>query len=147
MGKPAHAKRPFRRPAPKRRPHQSPYELGQYALLMPFDELRAQLASCITQLRQHIEDQPDLDQAYAEATQLREQLQAASDEAATLRAITVRRIQEAGNLSVAAVGQRIGLTKARAQDMLEKAARNERDGDAATHTRTAAPKQVGNSSR
>ena len=92
---------------------------------MPFDELRAQLASCITQLRQHIEDQPDPDQAYTEASQLREQLQAASDEAATLRAITVRRIQEAGNLSVAAVGQRIGLTKARAQDMLEKAARNQ----------------------
>ena len=104
---------------------------------MPFDELRAQLASCITQLRQHIEDQRDPDQAYAEATQLREQLQAASDEAATLRAITVRRIQEAGNLSVAAVGQRIGLTKARAQDMLEKAARNQQGGTAATHPQTA----------
>jgi fructoselysine-6-P-deglycase FrlB-like protein len=127
-------KRPFRRLGPSAG-HASPScELGQYALPMPFDELRAQLDSCITQLRQHIEDQADPDQAYAEATQLREQLQAASDEAATLRAITVRRIQEAGNLSVAAVGQRIGLTKARAQDMLEKAARNQQSGTATTRT-------------
>jgi GntR family transcriptional regulator len=88
---------------------------------MPFDELRAQLAMWITWLRQHIEDQPDPDTAYAQATQVREQLQAASEEAAMLRAITVRRIQEAGNLSVAGVGQHIGVTKARAQDMLEKA--------------------------
>jgi GntR family transcriptional regulator len=88
---------------------------------MLFDELQAQLAVWITWLRQHIEDQPDPDTAYAEATQFREQLQAASDEAAMLRALTVRKIQEAGRLSVAGVGQRIGVTKARAQDMLEKA--------------------------
>jgi DNA-binding GntR family transcriptional regulator len=88
---------------------------------MPFDELRAQLAMWIAWLRQHIEDQPDPDTAYAQATQFREQLQAASEEAAMLRALTVRRIQEARGLSVAGVGQHIGLTKARAQDMLEKA--------------------------
>jgi GntR family transcriptional regulator len=88
---------------------------------MLFDELQAQLAVWITWLRQHIEEQPDPDTAYAEATQFREQLQAASEEAAMLRAVTVRRIQEARGLSVAGVGQHIGLTKARAQDMLEKA--------------------------
>jgi hypothetical protein len=92
---------------------------------MPFDELQAQLATWITQMRRHIEDEPDPDTAYAQATQFREQLQAASDDAAMLRALTVRRIQEAGNLSVAAVGKRIGVTKARAQDFLEKAAKNQ----------------------
>lgn len=61
-------------------------------------------------------DDPDL--AYRAATRLVELLRAAEKIAGPLRARAAARIQEAGRLSIAALGRRLGMSKARADQLL-----------------------------
>ena len=69
-----------------------------------------------------IEAVPDGEEAFSQATQLREAADALVGGAAELRARMAGRIWEAEEMSLAALAQRIGVSKTRA-DQLIKAAR------------------------
>jgi hypothetical protein len=69
----------------------------------------------------HIEKAANHEAAYRRASQVVEVLQEATASAAGLRVAVVRRIQDAGGLSLAQLGEVIGVSKARAADMVNAA--------------------------
>ncbi|MEV2270888.1 hypothetical protein [Nonomuraea africana] len=67
--------------------------------------------------------EPDLRVAYESATRLAEQIRELADEAALVRAEAALRIQTAEGLSVSALAEQLGLSKARAGQLARAARR------------------------
>ena len=68
-----------------------------------------------------IEGHPDRQQALDAATRLADQLRTIADSAAELRARVVERIWEEESLSLTGLGSRVGVSKARAAQILQVA--------------------------
>jgi hypothetical protein len=68
-------------------------------------------------------DSADQETAWKRATRFTEQLQALTTTGGELRAAIAAAIAASGNLSLARLGDRIGVSKARAQQMIEAARR------------------------
>jgi hypothetical protein len=68
-----------------------------------------------------IESVPDADRAFEGATRLAETLRDAADSAAELRARTAARIWETESISLAQLAKRIGVSKARAAQLVRSA--------------------------
>ncbi|NUW33845.1 hypothetical protein HTZ77_20760 [Nonomuraea sp. SMC257] len=70
-----------------------------------------------------LQSMPDLQQAFIQATRLADDLRKMADDAALTRARVAAQIHDAEALSLAALATKLGISKARA-DQLLKAARN-----------------------
>lgn len=84
-----------------------------------FSELSQAVANAMASIEHTANDET----AYRRASKVVEMLQEATASAASLRVSIVRRIQETGRLSLAQLGERIGVSKARAADMVNAAKR------------------------
>lgn len=87
----------------------------------PLVAVRAALADIDTAYRSavaRVDAEDDLDAAHTTAKELASHMRALSDGAAELRARTVRRIWAAERLSLADLGNRIGVSKTRAGQLL-----------------------------
>ncbi|MFE3455541.1 hypothetical protein ACFXJ8_42175 [Nonomuraea sp. NPDC059194] len=74
--------------------------------------------------------EPDLRTAYEDATRLAEQIRELADDAALVRAEAALRIQTAEGLSVSALAEQLGLSKARAGQLVRAARRGQAPGSA-----------------
>lgn len=75
--------------------------------------------------------EPDLDTAYKIATYLAEQARELADEAALVRAKAALRIQTTDALSVSALALRLGLSKARAGQLIRAGRRSQPPSESA----------------
>lgn len=80
---------------------------------------RADFEAALRRIRAEISAEPDDDAAYRLASWLTETLRQATFAAAEARAVIVARIRDAGGLSLAKLGDRIGVSKARAAEMMQ----------------------------
>jgi len=83
-----------------------------------FDERFRQLTGAIRDVLARAASIADNDRAYRAASQLVDALGTATTASGRLRAEAARRMKEAENLSFAQLGQRLGVSRARAADML-----------------------------
>jgi hypothetical protein len=88
----------------------------------PADDL-ARHAAAVADEFARLEKAADDEDAYRILSRLVETLQAAVAAAGAQRVAMVRRIQDAGHLSLAQLGDKIGVSKARAADMVNAAKR------------------------
>ena len=77
-----------------------------------------------------LEDASDDEAAYRQASWIVEALRVATNEAAQLRLSIASRIKESGQLSIAKLGEKIGLSKARTAEMMKAAAKAAQRKDA-----------------
>ncbi len=89
-----------------------------------FSETRARLTEVIAKALAEAEAADD-EAAYRQAGWLTETFQAASNGAAAVRARIVVRVQDAGGLSLAKLGEKLGVSKARANDLVRAARRKD----------------------
>jgi hypothetical protein len=87
----------------------------------------AALRMTLDDIRDEIRAIPDSQRAFAFATELGDLLREAADEAATLRAQMVGRIWDEEKLSLAALAERISMSRSRAAQLM-KAARSAKEG-------------------
>jgi hypothetical protein len=85
--------------------------------------LRAAFDNATTTVR----ETPDPHDAFRHATALADVLREIAEDAAELRASTVAQIREAEQLSLAGLAQRIGVSKARADQLLKSGDRRRRE--------------------
>jgi len=83
-----------------------------------FGETREHLSRAVSDALAEVEALPDSETAYRQASWLVDVLSAATTASGRLRAEAARRMKEAEGLSLAQLGERLGVSKARAADML-----------------------------
>lgn len=104
----------------QQRPTGKDFETRLEALRRAFEQSAHAVRSC-----------PDRQQGFDQASKLADELRDLADRAADLRAEAVARIWEAEKLSLAGLAQRIGVSKARA-DQLLRAGKTAKDKDTTT---------------
>jgi hypothetical protein len=92
----------------------------------PYEKTRARLskaiADAISEIGQAVDGPgPDDEAAYRHASWLTEAFREATITTGQLRAALVLRVQQAGDLSLARLGERLGISKARADDLMRAA--------------------------
>jgi hypothetical protein len=87
----------------------------------PFGETRAQVEKIISEAIREVETAADDEAAFRQVSWLVETLRVATNTTASLRLTIVSRIQKAGGLSLAKLGEKIGVSKARAAEMMQAA--------------------------
>lgn len=93
-----------------------------------FEHKLGELARIRRSIEAHIEGTPDPQEAFTQATQFTEELRAATNEAGSLRGRVLMRIWESEKMSLAALAQRVGVSKSRA-DQLIRGAQTAKEGD------------------
>lgn len=83
------------------------------------DEDWAALDALIGGFKARISADPDDEKAYRDMSRLTETLRQETTACAEIRSIKVARIRDRGDLSLAKLGDRIGVSKARAAEMIE----------------------------
>ncbi len=91
----------------------------------PFSETRDRVTQVIADALAEVESAPGDEAAFAQASWLVETLRQATIKTGAVRLKLAVRIQESGRLSLAQLGQRIGVSKARAQEMIQAAKRKD----------------------
>ena len=105
------------------------------------DDIRAGLRRCTERAYQAISELADPVEGYRQATEMQSDLRQASERPALkLRAVMARRVEAAGYPGSTAVGRVLGLSKQRAQQLLQLADRE--DVPAADVAPVIAPKQI-----
>lgn len=82
---------------------------------------RARISQVIEDALAELETAADDESAYRQASWIVETLRQATNATATARNMITARIQESGQLSLAQLGARIGVSKARAAEMMNAA--------------------------
>lgn len=93
-----------------------------------FERKLDELAHARRRIEAHIEGTPDPQEAFAQATRLTEELRTATNEAGNLRGRVLMRIWESEKMSLAALAQRVGVSKSRA-DQLVRGAQTSKEAD------------------
>src|SRR5258708_2953856 len=83
-----------------------------------FSEVQDRMSRVIADALAAAGDPPDNDAAYLRASWLVDLLRAATTATGRLRAQAARRMKDASGMSIAQLGERLGVSKARAADML-----------------------------
>jgi hypothetical protein len=93
---------------------------------VPFGETRARVQKTISEAIREVQAETDAEAAFRQVSWLVETLRVATNTTADLRLTIASRIQKAGGLSLAKLGEQIGVSKARAAQMMRAAKRTDK---------------------